>query len=162
MYPQPREELFPSSRNRILANIKAALGGYVAEKLKFESTSDGVAADFHNAMTQAHTMVWRLGMGTNGFVGDYEALLSSWAFRGAGSGDRLSDRVKEHLNNETQQILSQCVKDVEQLLRQEDVLLERFASELLKKEELEYDDVQAIFGEYGKQRLFPAPPAGLS
>ncbi len=162
VYHQPREELFTSSRNRILANIKAALGGYVAEKLKFDSTSDGVAADFHNAITQAHNMVWRLGMGTNGFVGDYEALLSSWAFRGEGAGDRLSDRTKERLNEEMQRILSQCVKDVEALLRKEDVLLERFAGDLLKREELEYDDIAAIFAEYGKQRVFPPPVSAPS
>jgi len=161
VYHQPREELFTSSRDRILANIKAALGGYVAEKLKCDSTSDGVAADFHNAITQAHTMVWRLGMGTNGFIGDYEALLSSWAFRGAGAGDRLSDQTKNRLNQETQLILSQCVKDVEDLLRAEDVLLERFANELLQKEELEYDDIEATFKEYGRQRI-PSPTAPAS
>ena len=163
VYHQPREELFTSSRDRILANIKAALGGFAAEKIKFASTSDGVAADFHNAMLQAHQMVWRLGMGTNGFVGDYEALLSSWAFRGGASGDRLSDRTKERLNDETHAILSQCSKEVETLLRNEDVLLERFANELLKKEELEYDEIEAIFVEYGKQRTprpatAPLPP----
>ena len=161
VYHQPREELFTSSRTRILANIKAALGGYVAEKLKFESTSDGVAADFRNAMLQAHQMVWRLGMGSNGFIGDYEVLLSSWAFRGEGSGDRLADRTKERLNEETHLILAQCMKDVDTLLRAEDVLLTRFAEELLKKEELEYDEIEAIFVEYGKQRQFPpaASPA---
>ena len=157
VYHQPREELFTSSRTRILANIKAALAGYAAEKLKFESTSDGVAADFRNAMTQAHTMVWRLGMGTNGYVGDYEVLLSSWAFREAGAGDRISDRTKERLNEETHKILAECVKDVERLLRAEDVLLDRFANELLKKDELEYDDIEAIFTEYGRQRVLSAP-----
>src|SRR3989338_7925365 len=159
VYHQPREELFTSSRSRILANIKAALGGFVAEKLKFESTSDGVAADFRNAMLQAHQMVWRLGMGVNGYVGDYEVLLSSWAFRSSGAGDRLSDRTKEHLNDETHQILSPCAEDGEQLLRQEDALLERFAQELLKREELEYDDIEAVFVEFGKQRIFPAAPS---
>jgi len=157
VYHQPREELFTYSRSRILANIKAALAGYAAEKLKFESTSDGVAADFRNAMTQAHNMVWRLGMGTNGFIGDYEALLSSWAFREAGSGDRIADRTKERLNEETHKILAECLGDVEALLRKEDVLLERFAQELLKKDELEYDDIEAIFVEYGKQRVLPSP-----
>jgi len=157
VYHQPREELFTSSRNRILANIKAALGGYVAEKLNFDSTSDGVAADFHNAMLQAHEMVWSFGMGNNGFIGDYEALLSSFAFRGEGSGDRLSDRTKERLNEETHAILLQCMKDVEVLLKAEHTVLERFANELLKKEELDYDEIEAIFVEYGKQRQFPAP-----
>ena len=158
VYHQPREELFTSNRNRILANIKAALGGYVAEKLTFDSTSDGVAADFRNAMLQAHQMVWRLGMGSNGFVGDYEVLLSSCAFRGEGAGDRLSDRTKERLNDETHLILAQCTKDVETLLRSEHTLLDRFANELLTKEELEYDEIEAIFTEYGKQRVFPAAP----
>jgi cell division protease FtsH len=157
VYHQPREELFTSSRERILANIKAALAGYVAEKLKLRSTSDGVAADFHNAMQQAHNMVWRLGMGNNGFIGDYEALLSTSAFRGVGTSDRLSDRVKERLNEETHAILTQCTKDVEALLRQEHELLDRFADELLKREELEYDDIEAIFVESGKQRILPAP-----
>jgi len=156
VYHQPREELFTSSRDRILANIKAALGGYVAEKLKCDSTSDGVAADFQNAMMQAHQMVWKLGMGSNGFVGDYEVLLGSSIFRGASQGDRLSDRMKEKLNEETHLILNQCLRDVDGLLTQEDVLLERFASELLKKEELEYDEIEAIFAEYGKPRTGPA------
>ena len=159
VYHQPREELFTSSRGRILANIKAALAGYAAEKVTFESTSDGVAADFRNAMMQAHNMVWRLGMGTNGFIGDYETLLSSWAFRESGSGDRISDRMKDRLNEETHKILAECLKDVETLLRKEHVLLERFANELLKKEELEYDDIEAIFVEYGRQRVLPAPSA---
>ena len=35
-------------------------------------------------------------------------------------------------------------------------LLERFANELLAKEELEYDEIEAIFTEYGKQRVLPA------
>ena len=156
VYHQPREELFTSSRHRILANIKAALGGYAAEKLKFESTSDGVAADFQNAMTQAHQMVWKLGMGANGFVGDYEVLLGSSIFRGTSQADRLSDHMKQKLNEETHHILSQCLHDVDDLLRKEDVVLERFANELLKKEELEYDEIEAIFAEYGKQRVFPA------
>ena len=164
VYHQPREELFTSSRNRILANIKAALGGDVSEKLYFDSTSDGVADDIHNAMLQAHQMVWRFGMGNNGFIGDYEALLSSFAFRGEGAGDRLSDRTKERLNDETHAILLQCLNEVEVLLKAEHTVLERFANELLKKEELDYDEIEAIFAEYGKQRQFPPskPDAGSS
>lgn len=157
VYHQPREDLFTSSRDRILANIKSALAGYVAEKLKCASTSTGVAADFQNAMSQAHQMVWKLGMGSNGFIGDYEILLSSWIFRGESSGDRLSDRIKEKLNDETNRILQQCLQEVEALLRQEDALLERFTKELLEKQELEYDEIEAVFVEHGKQRTLPPP-----
>ena len=36
------------------------------------------------------------------------------------------------------------------LLKKERVLLDRFANELLTKEELEYDEIESIFREYGK------------
>ena len=44
------------------------------------------------------------------------------------------------------------------MLTREDVLLERFKDELLKRNELEYDDIESIFAEYGRQRALPAPP----
>ncbi len=144
VYHVPRSDYFSSNRNKMLADIKASLGGYVAEKLKCEATTDGVAADFRNAMTKAHNMVWRLGMGTNGFIGDYELLANS-------QGNHLSDHTKERLNEETHRILDQCHRDVEALLKREEPLLDRFASELIKKDELEYDEIDAIFAEYGKQ-----------
>ncbi len=160
IYHVPREELKLFSRDRILANIKVSLAGYVAEKLKCGSTSDGVGADFRQAMSTAHEMVWRLGMGANGFVGDYTVLLESWRFRGGGSSDQLSDATKEKLNNETYRILQECLQEVEGLLKREDALLERFKDELLKKDELEYDEIEAIFAENGKRR--PAPLASGS
>ena len=94
-------------------------------------------------------------MGSNGFVGDYEILVGSWAFRKGSTADHLSDGVKERLNEETHRILQSCMGEVEELLRREDVLLERFKDELLKKNELEYDEIEAIFAEHGKQRVLP-------
>jgi len=84
-------------------------------------------------------------------------------FRSGASGDQLSDRFKEKLNDETHTILQMCTKDVEELLRREDVLLERFKDELLKRNELEYDEIEAIFTEYGRQRPLPnyAPTTAL-
>jgi cell division protease FtsH len=150
VYHQPSEELYFYNKERILANIKVSLAGYVAEKIKCGSTSDGVSSDFNGAMQGAHIMVWRLGMGSNGFIGDYETLLGRGLIDA--SGDRLSDKVKEKLNDETQAILKQCLKDTEELLKKEEVILDRFANELLSKEELEYDEIEAIFAEYGKAR----------
>jgi cell division protease FtsH len=127
----------------------------VAEKLKCKSTTTGVSADFGHAMHTAHEMVWRYGMGTNGFIGNFEVLTGSWVFRSGGTGDHLSDRMKEKLNDETNKLLTESMQDVEALLRREDVLLERFKDELLKHNELEYDAIEAIFAEYGKQRKLP-------
>jgi len=136
----PREEIFTSSRERILANIKVALGGYMAEKIKFGITSDGVSADFRQAMLLAHNMVWKYGMGNNGYLGDFTAIPKN----------ELSDNLREQLNKETNQIIQECAKEVEKLLNREVKIFERFAQELLKKDELEYDEIDAIFAEYGK------------
>jgi len=136
----PREEIFTSSRERILANIKVSLGGYLAEKNKFGVTSDGVSSDFREATLLAHNMVWRYGMGGNGFMGDFTAIPEG----------EISDKLREQLNKETNQIIKECAKEVEELLRRETDIFERFAQELIKKDELEYDEIDGIFSEYGK------------
>jgi cell division protease FtsH len=143
VYHQPREEVFTHNKDRLLADIKVSLGGYVAEKMRFGTTSDGVAADFKQAMIVAHNMVWRFGMSDAEYLGDYTAIPET----------QLSDKVKENLNEEVDKIFKRCLKDVEALLLKEKLLLERFVKELLEKEELDYDEIENIFNEYGKSHI---------
>jgi len=153
--PHPREELHTRTKEWFLGEIKSYLGSYVAEKLKFGTTTSGVSNDFRQAMRWAHLMVWRLGMGKSGMVGDYSLLETMHSQYGPFRGERasfLSERTKEQLNNETQEILQECLKEVEDLLKKESLLLDRLAQELLAKEELDYDEVEAIFKEFGKLR----------
>jgi len=140
VYRQPKEELYTRNKEAYLADIKVSLGGYASEKLHSGTTSDGVLSDFDNAMKKAHIMVWRVGMGDTGFVGDYSIIPPA----------QLSESLKEKLNAETNKIIKTCLKEVEDLLKKEWEIVERFVNELLKKEELEYDEIEAIFKEYGK------------
>jgi cell division protease FtsH len=142
----PREELYSSDVRTLRAHIKVSLAGYVAEKLKFGVTTDGVSADFANAMSIAHNMVWRFGMGTNGFVGDFTRIPK----------EQLSDGLKQKLNEATQKLLHNSLQEVEETLKTESHILDRFSQELLKHDELDYDQIVAIFQEYGK------PPKVLS
>ncbi len=71
VHTSPREEEYTRSKEAYLADIKVALSGYASEKLKYGTTSSGVSSDFKNAMAKAHFMVWKLGMGDSGCVGDY-------------------------------------------------------------------------------------------
>ncbi len=106
-------------------------------------------------MWLAHRMVWEWGMGKSGLVGNYsllETMRSDYGiFRGE-SVSFVSEKIKEKLNNEVQEILQDCLKEVEGLLSKESELLNRFAQELLAKEELNYDEIEAIFKEFGKSR----------
>lgn len=140
VYHNPREEIFTYSKEKQLADIMVSISGYVAEKMKYGTTSTGVSSDFYKAMAVAHNMVWKYGMGDRGLLGDYTAIPES----------QISEKLKEELNEETGRIFQQCIKSVEELLSKERVILDRFAKELLEKEELDYDEIDLIFKEYGK------------
>ncbi len=151
VHRQPREEKFTADRDELLADIKVTVAGYAAEKLVYGTTTSGVADDFKKAMLFAQSMVWRMGMGDSGQIGDFTSM----------NPKELSNQVKRDLNLATNKILQGCIKDVEALLTKERKILDRFAHELYTREELEYDDIEAIFREYGKEnpRLNLAPTA---
>lgn len=147
VYHQPKEEILLHDSNRILADIKVCLGSYVAEKLRFGNTSNGVSDDFNKAMLYAHNMVWRFGMADDPLLGDYTAIPES----------QLSEDIKLTLNRKTQDVIAKCLKEVENLLNRERQILDRFAKELVEKEELDYDEIDAIFSEYGKGHVIQDP-----
>ncbi len=148
-----REELHSKSRGQLLEDIMIKLGGYVAEKIRYGTTTTGVGggagSDFTQAMAIAHSMVWSYGMGKSGLIGDYTVLLRARDIRGNEIRDMLSEDFRQTLNRDTNEILTQCLAEVEKTLKDNKQILERFAKELLKREELEYDEIIAIFKEYG-------------
>ncbi|MCD6539987.1 MAG: AAA family ATPase [Candidatus Omnitrophica bacterium] len=148
---RPPEEIHIYNKEHLLANIKTYLASFVAEKLKFGTTSAGVDQDFAYALQLAHQMVWRWGMGESGLLGNFYTLGSSslWS---QNFPLNISEKTKEKLDEDTQKIIQTCLKDVEEILTRERELLEYFAQELLKKEELEYDEIIEIFKKYGKEK----------
>jgi cell division protease FtsH len=149
VYHHPREELYTKTRHELFANVKTALAGYVSEKIKYNVTSTGVSGDFANAMSVASSMVWHFGMSSNGFVGDYTTLLGN-----VKTGEsRISETMKDHLNQEVQTILHQATQEVEAFLRSEWAMMDIFVKALLEKSELDYDEIEAIFKEHGKERV---------
>jgi cell division protease FtsH len=143
VHPTPIEEWHGQDRESLLAWIKICVAGYVAGKVKFGTTTTGVGggpgSDFYQASGTANAMVWKYGMGPSGLVGDYTV-----------HPDLLSEEIKTRLNQDVDRILKECMAEVETLLRKEKDLFERFAHELLQKNELDYDEIEAIFAEFGK------------
>lgn len=141
VYHNPREELHMRTRDELFANIKVSLAGYMAEKIRYKNTTTGACSDFSNATRTASSMVWSFGMSSDGLMGDYSLLK-----------DRMSENLKDRLNQETQKILESAALEVEQLLRKEWDIVQVFAKALLDKSELDYDEIEAIFKEHGKER----------
>jgi len=135
-----REDIFIKDSNKMLSEIKVNLGSFAAEKIKYNSTTNGVYSDFSSAMHYAHQMVWVCGMGKSGLLGNWEML------------NNISEEIKTTLDRDVQEILKNCLDEVTELLKKEEPLLDRLAQELVAKSELNYDEIEAIFKEFGKNR----------
>ena len=144
-----KEETLIEDQMQLLNEIKISIGSYAAEKIKLGFTTSGVGSDFANALYTAHNMVWRMGMGKSGLIGDFHALDF---YRRMGSTPLISEESKARLDNDVQDIMQTCLKEVTELLKKEEPLLDRLAKELIAKEELNYDEIEAIFKEFGKHK----------
>jgi len=147
-----KEELHSKSKEQLYSEIMICLGGYAAEKVKFDTSTTGVSSDFTKAMQMAHTMTWALGMGGSGYVGDYTSIPK----------DELSEEVKVTLNKDTNAIMQRCIIEAKKTLEDNRKILDRFAKELLEREELEYDEIIAIFSEYGFKEALDADDMRLA
>ncbi len=136
----PREEYILSDSASLYADLLVSLGGYLAEKIKYGVTTEGVGSDFSHAMSRAHYMVWVLGMGDSGLVGNYHSL----------PPNALSDAMRDRLMADTNALLARAHKQAEAIMREHWPIIERFAAELLRRDELDYDEIVAIFREFGK------------
>lgn len=142
---RPTEESYSQNREYLLAQIKISVASYAAEELVFGSTTSGVGgsygSDFHTALDIARRMAWSYGMGKSGLVGEFQ-------YQSRLGHKLISDKTKEILDDDVQDILQTCLKEVRVILTEKRELLEYFSRELLKKEELEYDEIQAIFDKF--------------
>jgi cell division protease FtsH len=144
MWAPGKAETLVHNKIQILSSIKVSLGGYAAEKLKCRATSDGVSSDFSNAMQYAHQMVWSWGMGKSGFIGNFSSLTNQR------TGQTLmSEEMMAKLDADVQDIMQECMKETETLLKEKDAILEKLMARLLEKEELNYDEIEAVFKEAG-------------
>jgi len=146
-HPVPREELHIINKDMLVAEIKTSLASYAAEKIKFGFTGSGVSADFANAYGLACDMVYKYGMGESGIIGSF-AVSSNNPF----VSSSISEELKAKLDSDVQKILTDSLREVEEILIKEKELFEYFAQELLKKNELEYDEIVEIFKKHGKMR----------
>lgn len=142
---RPMEESYSFNREYFMARIKICLASYAAEQIKFGSTSSGVGggtgSDFYTATRIAQDMVYSYGMGKSGILGDYR------------DNQLLASKTRETLDADVQEIMQTCLKEVTDILKEKKDVLEYFAQELLKKEELEYDEIQAIFNKFNIKPL---------
>jgi len=126
-------EHYGSSKSRIEKDIMIYQGSFIAEKLIFGETADGVSCDLGRATYLANKMVKEVGMG--------EGELSGVAY----SAD-FSDLTKQKFEQEVFKILNRLLKNTEKLLLENRSLLDKLANALLEKETLYEEEILEILG----------------
>ncbi|BAG13824.1 AAA family ATPase [Candidatus Endomicrobiellum trichonymphae] len=144
--PFPKEELQIEQREELLSDIMVSLAGYVAEKIKYNTTTTGVSMDFSHAMTTANNMVWKVGMGNGGFVGDFSVIPRK----------EMSQSLKEKLNNETISIINSCYAKIEEFLKTNWDAVDAVAKKLISEKELDFDELEEVMKTVGKRKPKPS------
>ncbi|GHT44791.1 ATP-dependent zinc metalloprotease FtsH [Endomicrobiia bacterium] len=140
--PLPREELHCEHKDELIADIMVSLAGYAAEKIKYNTTTTGVSADFSHAMTIANYMVWKVGMGSSGFVGNFSII----------PNEEMSQGLKEKLNNDTISIMNSCYSKIEEFLKANWDAVDAIAKRLIKDKELDFDELEETMETVGKRK----------
>ena len=145
IWDRPIEELATNSPtpDEWMAELQVLFGGNAAEVVMHGQGSSGHGgskdSDYYRAMQIASLLVRRLSYGKSGLIGDFEAIESAL----------LSEQTRNILNNDIQDILKTALNKTIDILTKHKNVLEYFAQELVKKGDLEYDEVQAIFDQFG-------------
>jgi cell division protease FtsH len=149
----PDDDRHSQTKNEILAVIKRALAGRIAEEIKFGDVTTGASNDFEKATELARRMVTQYGMSDElGPIqygkGNHQVFLG----RDFGEDRNYSESIAGKIDAEVRRIIDDCYADARKILEANWDKVERMANSLLEHETVETDEVLAIMA--GK----PWPP----
>lgn len=133
----PEREKYTKTKDEMIAAVKVALGGRVAEEIVFDTVTTGAYSDFIKATEVVRNMVCRFGMSDE---------LGSIVY-GQNHGDfQYSQKTAEKIDAEVQRIMNECQGDVKHLLEQNRDKLSLLAETLLEKETMFASEVYELLG----------------
>jgi cell division protease FtsH len=141
----PDEDRHSMTKNEILATIKRALAGRIAEEIKFGDVTTGASNDFEKATELARRMVTQYGMSdTLGPIqygrGNHQVFLG----RDFGEDRNYSEEIAGKIDTEVRKIIDTCYAEARQILEVNWDKVERMANSLLEHETVEAEEVLAI------------------
>ncbi len=137
----PDDDQVSYTREDLIAKIKVALGGRVAEEIIFATITTGAESDIEQVTMIARQMLGRWGMSdTIGFVKVISAEGRGSFFGGTGDTSEATQRV---LDEEVRQLIDTAHQDVTAALTENRDRLETLAHALLKAETLDELDAYA-------------------
>ena len=143
----PEEDRVLTSRSELLDRITMMLGGQTAEAIKFNEITTGASNDLERATELARRMVTEWGMSDNlgplTFGKRHEHVFLG---RDLGEDRNYSDSVAALIDQEVRHIVETCFARAKQILTEQRDKLELIATELIKRETLDGDEFNRLFG----------------
>ena len=152
----PEEDRYSASTEDLLAQIAVFMAGRAAEEIAFGRITTGASNDIERASSIARDMVCRYGMSKK--VGQVHfGRKQSQVFLGRDMHDQrnYSEAVAEAIDEEVRLILEGQYQRAKGILEKQKDLLDLLASELLKAEVLEEDDLERILGPSSQSKSKP-------
>ena len=137
------EERQITTKEQIVDEICAALGGRAAEEVTFGQVSTGALSDLEKITKQAYAMVSIFGLNEKiGNISFYDS---------TGNADYnftkpYSEKTAQVIDEEVHKLIEACYDRTKQLLREHKSQLDQLASHLLEKEVIFKEDLELIFG----------------
>ena len=128
----PDEEKFCDTREELLAEIHALLGGMAAEQVVFATTTNGVSSDLQRATSIARSMVAQFGMSQE--LGVMAPVVYTSHYLDGGAQMDCSQDTAAKIDSAVQRMLNECYGKVQQLLTENRSLLDEISEYLLLKE----------------------------
>ena len=140
----PKEERRIKTKAEFLAEMATLLGGYVAEKLKFNQITTGAADDLKKASLLARKLVKKYGMSRLGPIsfGEKEDLV--FLGREISEQRNYSEKVAALIDKEVENFIRDAEKKAKRILVKKRDLLEKIAKTLIEKETIEREEFERL------------------
>lgn len=141
----PKEEHDYKTKAQLLADIRVALGGRIAEALVLGDISTGASGDLQSVTNTARSMVTRWGMSdTLGPIVFGEQQEQVFLGKNIGHERNYSEEVASKIDVEIHHIVDEAYRDVEQLLTDNMDFLHNMAKALLEEETIDAKTVENL------------------
>lgn len=143
----PAADRTHETKSRLLEQIAAMLGGRAAEEVIFKEMTSGASNDIEKATEVARAMVVDYGMSSLGPI-NFGAQTEFGEFGNPEmyEGAKISPAVMEKIDFEIKKTIDEAYKLAISLIKKHKKILDKVASELLKKETLDRDEFERIVG----------------
>ena len=145
----PTEEQNYKTKSQLLAAIRVALGGRIAEALILDEISTGASGDLQSVTNTARAMVTRWGMSDElGPIVFGEQQEQVFLGKNLGHERNYSEEIAAKIDSEIHRIVEEAYKDVTKLLSENEKFLHDMANALLEEETIDAKAVDNLY-KYG-------------